>query len=90
MKLLNLKAFWFQIKFIFYFNYLKAKKLRALKAFYENFYLQLFECVKLTLDDMELVFSGKLMTNKPLPVKGSFLVGNLALALFSGGSVRSA
>lgn len=35
------------------------------------------------------MFSGKLTTNKPSPDKGSFLSGNCAFALFSGGSVRS-
>lgn len=41
------------------------------------------------MDDIELVFSGKLIINKPLPVRGSAFNGSLALALFSGGSVKS-
>lgn len=51
--------------------------------------LQFFGCVRLAVEDMDEVFSGKFTTNKPSPDNGSFFNGSWALALFSGGSVRS-
>lgn len=53
-------------------------------------HLQLFECVKFAVDDIVEVLSGKFITNRPSPPSGSFLSGSRALALFSGGSVKSA
>lgn len=52
-------------------------------------HLQFFGCVRLAVEDMDEVFSGKFTTNKPSPDNGSFFSGSWALALFSGGSVRS-